>query len=85
MSPAGPAIERRIAVVTGGEGGLGRAIGAHLAQAGLTVVSLDLAADRRANTTNTFLQCDVTDERNVADVIQVVRKRSAPRSVTERR
>jgi NAD(P)-dependent dehydrogenase (short-subunit alcohol dehydrogenase family) len=66
MDPAG-----KVAIVTGGNSGLGEGAARHLVAAGATVVSLDRAGEAPASAG--FIACDVTDAAAVsAAVAQVI-------------
>jgi NAD(P)-dependent dehydrogenase (short-subunit alcohol dehydrogenase family) len=66
MNPAG-----KVALVTGGNSGLGEAAALRLAAAGAKVVTLDRGGSAPAGTMT--IACDVADEREVADAVgQVV-------------
>ena len=67
----------RVAVVTGGSGGIGRAIMDALANAGATVVNLDIARPGSLQppapgSPASFLECDVRDEGSVVRAIAQV-------------
>lgn len=70
--------ERKIAVVTGGAKGIGRAVAARLAQDGLMPVVWDIApgADEAA-----FVACDVTEETAVAEALAETEARHGPVAV----
>jgi NAD(P)-dependent dehydrogenase (short-subunit alcohol dehydrogenase family) len=68
MDPAG-----KVAVVTGGNSGLGEAAALRLAQAGAAVVTLDRGGEAPAGCSS--LGCDVTDERSVTDAVAEVVER----------
>ena len=61
----------RAAIVTGGSGGLGRAILARLRASGAKVANLDCRLDGQTDgaTADLALPCDVTDETAVADAV----------------
>jgi NAD(P)-dependent dehydrogenase (short-subunit alcohol dehydrogenase family) len=66
MEPAG-----KVAVITGGNSGLGEGAATHLARLGASVVSLDRAGEAPAGAA--FIACDVTDPAQVrAAVAQVM-------------
>ncbi len=65
MDPAG-----KVAVVTGGNSGLGEGAARHLAAAGATVVTLDRAGKAPAGSRT--VRCDVTDAAVVADAVAQV-------------
>ena len=62
MDPAG-----KVAVVTGGNSGLGEAAALRLAASGATVVTLDVGGSAPAGTTT--IACDVADERSVSEAV----------------
>jgi len=62
MDPAG-----KVALVSGGNSGLGEGAVKHLLAAGASVVSLDLGGDVPAGAD--FVQCDVSDEASVAAAV----------------
>lgn len=57
-----------VAVVTGGSGGIGRAIVSALTRSGVAAVSLDLAPP----SSGAWISCDVRDERSVARAVENV-------------
>jgi rhamnulose-1-phosphate aldolase/alcohol dehydrogenase len=72
--PAEKPLSRRVALITGAGGGIGKAIADKLAAEGATVVLTDVAEDRleMANKTyardvSTYAKCDVTDPASVAN------------------
>lgn len=65
MDPAG-----KVAVVTGGNSGLGEGAARHLLAAGATLVSLDVAGEPPAGAD--FVRCDVTDAGEVAAAVEQV-------------
>jgi 3-oxoacyl-[acyl-carrier protein] reductase len=70
---AGPRLDGRVALVTGGLGGIGRAVCATLAQAGATVVAADLHEDRAfiaATPGVNFERYDVTSRADTETVIE---------------
>lgn len=68
MDPSG-----KLAVVTGGNSGLGEGGVHRLLRAGATVVSLDLAG--KPPTGADFIECDVSDEGSVASAVKQVADR----------
>ena len=68
MDPAG-----KVAVVTGGNSGLGEAAALRLAAAGASVVTLDRGGDAPAGCET--VACDVSSERSVADAVAQVIER----------
>jgi NAD(P)-dependent dehydrogenase (short-subunit alcohol dehydrogenase family) len=67
----------KIALVTGGRGGIGRAICARFAKEGASVYAGDLSeagslADDAAPAQGTFLRFDVTDEASVASAFAAI-------------
>ena len=68
MNPAG-----KVAVVTGGNSGLGEAAAKALLAAGATVVSFDRSGDSPAGVQ--FIACDVTGEDDVRSAVAAVRQR----------
>jgi NAD(P)-dependent dehydrogenase (short-subunit alcohol dehydrogenase family) len=64
-----PTFDRATAVVTGGAGGLGRALSRALAERGARVASLDLDASPEAALS---IRCDVTDPEAVAEAASQV-------------
>ena len=72
---ANPRLDGRVALVTGGTGGIGRAVCATLADAGARVVATDLQEDRswiEATAGVTFLRHDVTSRAETEAVIDRV-------------
>ena len=65
MDPAG-----KVAVVTGGNSGLGEAAALRLAASGATVVTLDVGGSAPAGTTT--IACDVADERSVSEAVEQI-------------
>jgi len=63
----------KVAIVTGGNSGLGEGGVHRLLRAGATVVSLDL--DGKPPTGADFIKCDVAEERSVADAVAQVADR----------
>jgi len=63
---------RRVAIVTGGNGGLGRAIAARLERSGITVIVFDVVAAQPADAQRRSYRVDVGDERAVADGVAAV-------------
>ncbi|CAM5771476.1 SDR family NAD(P)-dependent oxidoreductase [Bosea minatitlanensis] len=72
---AGP----RIAVVTGGAGGIGAAVAARLARDGLTPVAWDIAAPAAAGPAH--IRCDVADEASVAAATAATEREHGPIAV----
>ncbi|TJY69644.1 SDR family oxidoreductase [Arthrobacter sp. CAU 1506] len=73
MADAAPRLVGRVAIVTGGSGGLGRGIAGRLAAEGCTVASLDIkepAGPLEAGVQ--FLACDVTDREDVNATVRKV-------------
>ncbi|WP_332681833.1 SDR family oxidoreductase [Bosea sp. (in: a-proteobacteria)] len=68
----------RIAVVTGGAKGIGRAVAARLAQDGLEPVVWDLAPGAGGHG---FVACDVSDEAQVAEALAVTEREHGPVAV----
>jgi NAD(P)-dependent dehydrogenase (short-subunit alcohol dehydrogenase family) len=68
MDPAG-----KIAVVTGGNSGLGEGAAKHLLTAGATVVSCDIGGEVPAGVD--FVRCNVADERQVAAAVAEIVQR----------
>jgi 3-oxoacyl-[acyl-carrier protein] reductase len=64
-------LEGRVAVITGGSGGIGSAILCALADAGATAISLDLVAPASPPATP-FLPCDVREDASVGDAVRAV-------------
>ena len=70
--------DRRVALVTGAAGGIGRAISRHLAQAGLAVALCDLDGKAAAEAAAALpgrhggFAMDVSDSRSVADAVAAV-------------
>jgi NAD(P)-dependent dehydrogenase (short-subunit alcohol dehydrogenase family) len=69
---AGPAAPDRVAVVTGGGSGIGRATSARLAQDGFTVAVLDVQPPGPGGGAALALRCDVTDEADVTTAMATV-------------
>ena len=65
MDPAG-----KVAVVTGGNSGLGEAAALRLAASGATVVTLDVGGSAPAGTTT--IACDVADEGSVSEAVEQI-------------
>ena len=65
MDPAG-----KVAVVTGGNSGLGEAAALRLAASGATVVTLDVGGSAPAGTTT--IACDVADERSISEAVEQI-------------
>ena len=64
--------DARVAVVTGGGSGIGRATSARLAQDGFTVAVLDVQPPAADGGAALALRCDVTDEADVATAMATV-------------
>ena len=64
--------DARVAVVTGGGSGIGRATSARLAQDGFTVAVLDVQPPSADGGAALALRCDVTDEADVATAMATV-------------
>src|SRR6266498_4748160 len=62
----------RVAIVTGGHGGLGRVIVSHLASAGAKVVVFDRATDVPMTVSAECYEVDITDENSVAAAVDRV-------------
>ena len=62
---------KRIAVISGGRGGVGSAIGKKLLEEGFTVIALGRTA---SSGDPSFVQCDITNERSAADAIAAIVK-----------
>ena len=60
-------VPSRVAAVTGGSGGIGRAILAHLRAAGVEPCSLDLA---KVPDGSFWVETDISDERSVAAALE---------------
>lgn len=71
MDPQG-----KLAVITGGNSGLGEGAARHLLAQGATVVSLDVAGDPAPGVH--FIPCDVSDRASVRAVVQQVVERFGP-------
>jgi NAD(P)-dependent dehydrogenase (short-subunit alcohol dehydrogenase family) len=80
MSTSTPSFAGEVAFVTGGSGGMGRAIGIAFAAAGASVVLADIDAAggeesarqiRDAGGTVSFVQCDIADGGSVAAAVAV--------------
>ena len=71
MDEAAPS-NRRVAILTGGHGGLGRAIAARPERSGTTVIVFDVAAAQPADAKRRSYPVDVADERAVADGVAAV-------------
>lgn len=63
MDPQG-----KVAVISGGNSGLGAAAARHLAAGGATVVCLDIAGEAPEGAD--FIHCDVSNEASVADAVE---------------
>ena len=70
-------LSRKVAIITGAGGGIGKAIADKLAEAGANVVLTDISENRlkEANATykrdiSTYALCDVTNSRSVADAYE---------------
>lgn len=69
-------LQDRTAIVTGGAGGLGRAIGERFAAEGANVAVLDVREpDTAATAGEQFIHCDVTDPAQVAAAVENVVER----------
>ncbi len=77
-------VSKRIAVISGGRGGAGRAIGKRLSEDGFTIVTFDRSAvtDESRKIFESFapgnhevISCDVRDERAVKDALEGIVKR----------
>jgi len=75
------ALDRKVAVVTGGASGIGRAAAGHLSSAGAAVCVIDRDADRggefaadieKAGRRASFFAVDVTDEQAMASAFQAI-------------
>jgi NAD(P)-dependent dehydrogenase (short-subunit alcohol dehydrogenase family) len=76
MADAAPRLAGRVAIVTGGSGGLGRGIAGRLAAEGCTVASLDIKEPASPLAEGEqFLACDVTDRDAASATVQEVAER----------
>jgi NAD(P)-dependent dehydrogenase (short-subunit alcohol dehydrogenase family) len=80
--------ENRTAIVVGGAGGIGAAIGARLAADGLRVITADRDLDRARQVSGTLtgrghtaVQIDILDEANVGAVLDSIEDSDAPAAV----
>ncbi len=73
-------LENKIAMVTGGCGGIGRAICSRFVSEGATVYATDLSEsgsfDENSTGSASFIKLDVSSEENVIDVINEIQERS---------
>ena len=74
-----PGLDDRVAVVTGGSRGIGRAIADGLLEQGATVAVLDLEAPAEGR--GGFVACDVSDERSVDEAFEHVERTHGPVTV----
>ena len=72
MTPSTP-LAGRVAVVTGGTGGIGTAIVARLAREGATVIAADLQDNDHRSDASVFCALDVTSEDSVTALAARVR------------
>ncbi|MDI2099624.1 SDR family NAD(P)-dependent oxidoreductase [Ruicaihuangia caeni] len=84
MTPSGEKLKGSVAVVTGGEGGIGSAIVGLFADSGATVVSVDALSEPRADSPVRrhagahYENVDITHEAAVARLFQQVRSAHGP-------
>ena len=64
--------DRRVAVLTGGHGGIGRAIAARLERSGTKVIVFDVAAPQSADAKRRTYLVDVADEQAVSECVAAV-------------
>jgi NAD(P)-dependent dehydrogenase (short-subunit alcohol dehydrogenase family) len=74
-SGAFPDLNGRVAIVSGGSGGLGSAILETLKAAGATTVSFDRSPSTALDQPTLFQSCDVTDEASVTTAVSAVIER----------
>lgn len=72
--------DKKVAVVTGGAKGIGRAICEKLLSQGIEVVVLDIVDDERIDWTRendavTFYKCDITDRQRLDEVVELVKEK----------
>jgi 3-oxoacyl-[acyl-carrier protein] reductase len=71
--PSGPAdLQGQVALITGGAGGMGRAIASNFSAAGARVVATDLAAELDLGPGIAYRRCDVTQRAETEAVIDAV-------------